>query len=205
MIERAERARILAGDTSPLIRAEEPELTEGQRIVLARSRESRSADPQTGRVIVTPPLELFAITVNRIRRRAAGDWSVRFDVEDYRESVRLVRRKPPALREGDYREPSAAEIERAALDSAYTSNPRAALDHLEAVDAVSQRRITRQAHDERMAELGEMLAAIEDMRAALRTRIETHPRFEQIAGREIWRLRSEMDRLVAKIRSRSAA
>ena len=75
----------------------------------------------------------------------------------------------------------------------------------EAVDDATQKQLTKRAHDQRHGEVAEMLNATAELRAALNARIETHPRFQQVAGREIWRLRSELDRLTSKLRNRMAA
>lgn len=135
-----ERSVILAGDLSPIVRELKPAFTEGQEFVLSWTRRSRTAlydnlGRLTGEVVVAERLPLCVITIRDVKRHRLGYYRVRFDVLDRREIKRLVRRKPPALREGEYSEASEEEIAEAAVESAYTSNPKQALDYLEAVPA----------------------------------------------------------------------
>lgn len=128
-LSRDQRERLLEGNYSQLKMSVKPFGCEpGSVYVLNWQRELRSTD-NDGNVVVVPREPLRWITVRTTVRRADGDWVVRFDVTDRRHPVRLVRRKPPAApvpgkkEKGDARE-----------ESAYTSDRKAAVDHLEAVD-----------------------------------------------------------------------
>lgn len=127
-LSREQRERLLEGNYNPLRFKTKPFGCEpGSVYVLNWQRELRSTDNQ-GNVIVVDRQPLRWITVRTAQRRPDGDWLVRFDVTDRRHPVRLVRRKPPATptsgkERGDARE-----------QSAYTSDRKAAVDHLEAID-----------------------------------------------------------------------
>jgi hypothetical protein len=145
-----ERSEILGGNWGPIIRELEPDFSEGQEFVLSWTRAAKQAvyDDRrelTGEVIRVGRLPLFVITIRDVKRHRAGYFRVRFDILDRREQKRLVRRKPPALREGEYAEATEAEVLQAAVESAYTGNPKQALDHLEAVPADWQNVLSMQA------------------------------------------------------------
>lgn len=74
----------------------------------------------------------------------------------------------------------------------------------EAVDGFTQKRITAEAKARERLAAGELLAAAEELRAVLKDRIEASPEFMQMAGRDVWLLRSKLDRLVSNVKRRAA-
>lgn len=155
-VHRHEATRILAGDYSPIVRELRPGLEAGQVCVLAKTREQRQAitDPHdplklTGEVAVAPPRPLFEIVIREPVRHRSGVWRVPFDVLDRRDPSRLVRRKPPSKREGEYVEPTPEEIEQAREESAYTTNSIEAVDHLDSVPVEYQNVLAMQAKERR--------------------------------------------------------
>jgi hypothetical protein len=133
-LSREQRERLLEGNYSALKFKTKPFGCEpGSVYVLNWQRELRSTDDQ-GNVIVVDRQPLRWITVRSVQRRplmsegSGANWVVKFDVTDRRHPVRLVRRKPPATpTTGDDKKNSREE-------SAYTSDRKAAVDHLEAID-----------------------------------------------------------------------
>lgn len=167
----------MAGDYSTIRRDLEPEFEEGQRIVLSYShpRGALVRDHYTGKEILYPkaaPEPLFWITVKDVKRHKDGSWRVRFHVADRRQKIRMVRRTPPAHGQGD--------PETAREESAYTSTPTQAVDHLEAVDDESLDRLTTESR-ERWAE------HMKDERAA------------EMASRDAKRLYARLKKLVADV------
>lgn len=134
----------MAGDYSTIRRELEPEFEEGQRIVLSYShpRGALVRDHYTGKEILYPkaaPEPLFWITIKDVKRHKDGSWRVRFHVTDRRQKIRMVRRTPPAHGQGN--------PETAREESAYTSTPTQAVDHLEAVDDESLDRLTKRSRE----------------------------------------------------------
>lgn len=98
----------------------------------------------------------------------------------------------------------------------YTDKPSAAIgstdrqhrgtlwEEPEAVDEVTQRRLTHEARAREREAAGELLAAAEELRSALKDRIESSPEFMQMAGRDVWLIRSKLDRLVKNTKRRAA-
>jgi len=75
----------------------------------------------------------------------------------------------------------------------------------EAVDDFTQKRITRESRDREQREIGELLAAMEDVREALDERIRQRPEAAKIIGRELWQLRGRIDAAKARLKRRMAA
>lgn len=146
-----ERSRVLDGDFRALTRELEPAFQEGQKLVLSYSR-SRGAlvrDPTTGEEIYypKPPREdLFWIEIERVVRHRSGYWRVHFRAWDRRQDVRLVRRTPPVHAPGE-EDDEAPDAEQVAIESAYTTNPTEAVDHLQAVPREFQAELTVTARD----------------------------------------------------------
>lgn len=147
---RAERTRILAGDYSPLIRLLEPAFTPGQRVVVSWTRPTKTSD-EKGNVSAPPPAPLLVLEITAKIRKRTGEWAVRFNVEDFRETKRLLRSKPPVhdyelMKRDAEKPPTAEEIARAREESAYTSNPGSSIDHLDAVgdDELKRDRLKRE-------------------------------------------------------------
>lgn len=145
-----ERKRIVDGDWSPIVREVKPDFTEGQEFVLSWSRASRQAmyddcGNLTGEVVCIPRLPLFVITIRDVKRHRLGHFRVRYDIVDKRDPSLLMRRTPPALREGEYTEASEEEIRQAAIESAYTSNPKQSVEGFQVVPPDWQNRFSVQA------------------------------------------------------------
>lgn len=154
-----ERSRILAGDFSAITREYEPEeivvfededgneeskggFIAGAVHVLSWSRPIGSVDEETRSGIKPPPEPLFWIEIRKVVRHKSGIWRVLFDVHDRRMHKRLIRRKPPAMPFGDETE---MDDDLARVEGAYTANPKAAIDHLEAVDDDTLKKFTKEA------------------------------------------------------------
>lgn len=135
-LAREQRTRLLAGDYRPLIFVDKPDCETGTIYVLSRSHPKPMDDGLGG--TFTPPSEpTLWVRVTTVTRRKAGGWAVRFDVFDHRDPRRLVRATPPRYspelrREDAKRKLGEDEIAAAAEQSFYTSDPRAALDPLDA-------------------------------------------------------------------------
>lgn len=78
-------------------------------------------------------------------------------------------------------------------------------DEPEAVDEVSQARITRDARERDRESIGELLVALEDLRAAVKKRLEGNPEAVRIMGRDAWALRSKIDSVERRLKRRHAA
>jgi hypothetical protein len=168
-----ERSRILAGDYSAIVRDFEPEtvimvevqkgrkeerpgLVAGAVHVLSWSRPLGSVD-RAGRALPTPPpAPLLWIEIRKVVPHRKGYWRVLFDVVDRRTHKRLVRRKPPAMPIGDERDPD-PELSRVA--SAYTTNPKEAVDHMDAVDDADLKRFGQEAAQTHMLRTHRSLGA----------------------------------------------
>lgn len=173
-----ERARILGGDTSAIVRHVDAPFEPGQTEVLSWSRRVRSFDAETQRVVEIPRRSLFEIAVVAKTKRRAGGCSVRFNVFDRRPKTRLVRVAPPVydadLMKRDQpddpmglvqaKELDASETAKAREESAYTTSPTNAVDELEAVDDLE---LVRQRHLADSSWLS--LKAREERRARVKT------------------------------------
>lgn len=180
-----ERSRILAGDYSAIVREFEPAavieldeldedrrpktrpgLVKGATHVLSWSRPTGSLD-QVGRALPKPPPEpLLWIMVTKVVRHRDGGWRVRFDVFDRRVDRRLIRRKPPAR---PLVENEQVTDDMARIQSAYTTNPKEAIDGLDAVDDGSLERYGEEAEQTQALRqhhnVGARLQAIEGLPA----------------------------------------
>lgn len=212
-LTREERRKIFAGEYPTLIREVEPEVEPGTVIILSWSR-PRPYAGEDGTVYAPPRHPLLWLTVNGIVRRQRGGWSIHYDVGHRREGKRLVRRKPPVydaeLMEADlHQPPSAEDIAEAHQQSAYTSDPSQAADHLEAVDDVWLARHTAEARaiestaealsDQEKANERRLKSKLEqDLAEALREAeamgIDTSS-VRHITERQVARLRKRMERV----------
>lgn len=75
----------------------------------------------------------------------------------------------------------------------------------EAIDEFTQRRFTAEARIRDQAALGELLSAMEDVRAALDERVKANPDAAKVIGRELWQLRGRIDAAKARLKRRMAA
>lgn len=173
-LHRHERARILAGDHSAIVRELEPAFEPGSSHVLSWSRPRGSVDHDALQVVKPPPEPLFWIVIRKVVRHRNGTWRVRFDVFDRRMRTRLIRRKPPAAPTEDE---AAIDEAQAREDSAYTTNPREAVDHADAVDDATLARFAAEAEQtqllRRHGSVGSRLQAIEELPARDRV-VELH-------------------------------
>lgn len=159
---------------------------------------------------VLPVAKDFTIRVTGIRWLKGGKWVLDYAVSDQRPN--LLRRTPPAgqARSDDRGEPlptTASEIEYARIDGTYTSSPAMAVPgEPEAVpDAeIGRTAIDRAKRDQRQAEIidgeAEFLAACKELRDA----IENLPPAKR-KRREVYLLRSKIDRAERQARERAAA
>lgn len=88
------------------------------------------------------------------------------------------------------------------IDSAIVFRPEM---EPEAVDEFTQRRITEQARARDRESVGELLAALEDLREAVKDRLEMNPDARRIMGRDAWALRSKIDSVERRLKRRHAA
>ena len=145
-----ERLGILGGELETILRDVEPGVSKGQQIVLLRSQTKRTAlyddhGRLTGEVSVTPSHPLFGITITSKRRHSKGGWEITFDTFDARDRDYFIRRTPPAARQDIAQQaPTAEEIAMARIESAYTTDPRQALERLSAPLSKSERKIAMQ-------------------------------------------------------------
>lgn len=172
-LHKHERTRILGGDHSAIVRELEPHFEAGSTHVLSWTRPRGSIDPERRMVIKPPPEPLLWIVIRKVIPHRNGTWRVRYDVFDRRMRMRLIRRKPPAQPVEDGGEDSADARE----ESAYTTNPKEAADHLDAVDDASLQRFGEDAAQTQLLRrhdtVGAKLQAIEDLPARQRI-VELH-------------------------------
>lgn len=111
-------------------------------------------------IALSPKVSLRVLTIRH--RKGGKGWSLHYEVQDRRDPVRLLRRTPAitdesydqirrGLEEHDGYPPPPTDdvLAKAARESAYTGAPSSLSDAGEAVDEVTQRRLTQQAHDNR--------------------------------------------------------
>lgn len=94
-LTRDERSRLL-GDCKELpavIREEEPNVKQGDTIIVLRARPPRHADPDDGHVFDAPLEPVVWLTVRQVVRHRKGGWKVRYDVTDLREAPLYPARK----------------------------------------------------------------------------------------------------------------
>lgn len=128
------------------------------------------------------------LEVEGARRTADGDWSLIYLLHNNRLGQRFL-----AAQDGQLHPEQYAHSGGSAVD------PEAG----EAVDEFTQRRITQEARLREREAAAELLAAAEDVREAVKQRMSS-PEFRKLAGREVWRLRAELDRMIDNIRNRAA-
>ena len=75
----------------------------------------------------------------------------------------------------------------------------------EAVDDVTQKRLTREARAAERDALEQMIAAMEQVRAALDDRIRNNPDLQRAIGKELWQIRGRIDAAKARLKRRMAA
>lgn len=75
----------------------------------------------------------------------------------------------------------------------------------EAVDEFTQRKITEAAKVREREAIGDLLVTLEDLRSAIRDRLETNPEAVRIMGRDAWALRSKIDSVERRLKRRHAA
>lgn len=129
------------------------------------------------------------LEVTGIRRTRKGEWVLDYTLHNNRIGQRFL-----AVQDGQLAPEQYAHSGGSAVD------PECG----EAVDAFTQKRITQQARLREQEAMGELMAAAEDVRAAIKERMEASPEFRRLAGRDIWRLRSQLDRMIANMRNRAA-
>lgn len=74
----------------------------------------------------------------------------------------------------------------------------------EAVDEFTQRRITDRSRQAERARANEIILAVEDVRQAIRERAEQSPEFRKMAGRSLYRIGAELDRVVKNAKRHAA-
>lgn len=112
-LTRTQRARFFAGEAPGITGTGPCPVAEGDVVVLST---------------------LMSFRVTRVRRQKTGGWSLNYEVLDRRDPVRNLRRTPPRMNEGGYKEisesyrqtgmapePTAEAIRKAAQESAYTN------------------------------------------------------------------------------------
>lgn len=89
----------------------------------------------------------LTIRVLQVIPRRGGGWQLRYELNDRRDPVRMLRRTPPVVvPEGPGSAPTENAIKSAAQESSYTGSPHGAItDAGEAVDEVTQKRFTKEA------------------------------------------------------------
>lgn len=87
----------------------------------------------------------------------------------------------------------------------YVGSALGAIDDAECVDELTQRRFTAEAHLRDQAALGELLSAMEDVRAALDERVKANPDAAKVIGKELWQVRGRIDAAKARLKRRMAA
>ena len=75
----------------------------------------------------------------------------------------------------------------------------------EAVDDVTQKRLTREARATERDALEQMIAAMEQVRAALDDRIRDNPDLRRAIGKELWQIRGRIDAAKNRLKRRMAA
>lgn len=77
-------------------------------------------------------------------------------------------------------------------------------DSGEMVDELTQRRFTAEARQRDREAAQELALAAEDVRAALKARIDDSPNLRKMAGRSYYRISAELDRMVKNAKRRAA-
>lgn len=74
----------------------------------------------------------------------------------------------------------------------------------EAVDELTQKRLTAEARQRERQAAQELALAVESVRAALKERIDDSPELRKMAGRSYYRISAELDRMVRNAKRRAA-
>jgi hypothetical protein len=142
------------------------------------------------------------LEVTGIRRNRKGDWTLVYTLYNNRIGQRFLaaqdgQRIPP----GHEWDPTDSE----GHEGQYTHSGGFSVDHEagEAVDDFTQRRITEAAKVKHRQDVGELLAAAEEIRAAVSERMD-RPEFRAQAGWYVHRLKTELDALIENQRRKAA-
>lgn len=137
-------------------------------------------------------------------------WRITFDLRDFR--VNLVRRvptmfEPPELDSQGY--PVAHDkdaIEHARIDGNYTAAHALSVEGAdESMDEFTQRRLTDRTRKAEREEIDRLYIVLEDLRSAVKERLEGNPEAVKIMGRDAWALRSKIDSVERRLKRRRAA
>lgn len=137
-------------------------------------------------------------------------WRIAFDLRDFR--ARLPRRtpgmyEPPELDHLGY--PIAHDkeaIDAATEDGNYTPAHALAVPEIdEEPDELAQRRIRQKARKVERETIGDLLVTLEDLRSAVKERLEMNPDAVRIMGRDAWALRTKIDSVERRLKRRHAA
>lgn len=155
---------------------------------------------------------LVSLKVTRVHRNKTGGWWLSYEVTDRRDPVRLLRRTP-GIPAGDYElvrgsfdeygypsEPTPVAVAEAAEESAYTPIPGTLADAGEAVDELTQRRLTAEAH--RNKEQGAVLAQLRRERYELAQRLDRARGDARLRGVDISSMERVIERQLRKIEQR---
>lgn len=86
----------------------------------------------------------------------------------------------------------------------YVSSPHGAIDDAESVDEVTQKRFSDRSRREEVDRANELVIVVEDLRLAIRQRAEGSDVFRREAGRSLYRISAELDRVVKNAKRRAA-
>lgn len=90
-------------------------------------------------------------------------------------------------------------------DHGYTRNAGKALDaDAEIIDLPTRSRLEKESAARRAEHVGELIAACEEVRAALDERVQRNPAFMSMAGRHVWLVRSKIDAMLRDLRRKAA-
>lgn len=136
-------------------------------------------------------------------------WRIALEFKDFR--VRLMRRVPamyelPELDDLGY--PIAHDkeaIDAATEDGNYTASHALAVpDSDETMDPFTHRKITERTRAAERDKANAVILAAEDVRQAIRERAERSPEFRKLAGRSLYRIGAELDRVVKNAKRHAA-
>jgi len=129
------------------------------------------------------------LEVTSVRRTRKGDWSLAYELRNNRLGSRFL-----AQQAGQYH------------PAQYVTSPAGSIDQEagEAVDELTQKRITREARGREREQAAEVIAAAEDVMAAIKARADASPEFRREARLTIHRMRRELDRLIERQRRKVA-
>lgn len=139
-LTRQQRAALFAGEA--------PRIYGPRRVVINGQEHWRLRKCPVKKGDVVKLSRLMDLKVVRVDSVKGGGWRLQYEIHDRRDPTRLLRRTPPATPIGPDSLPTSDEIRKDAQVSAYTSNPAGTVRGAGlAVDELTQRRITQQAHD----------------------------------------------------------